>query len=196
MRSDGAAIAADAAVAATCAKYGSDRRHGDHVAVLARQLFEAFSPLHLLDGRYERILVHAAHLHDIGYFVAAKGHHRHGAYLVENDQEMRDYPFEDRALLAGIVRNHRRRARPAPKEWAKERRQALWWLSALLRVADVLDYEHTQAASIVQVQAQGTGFDIAVRGFDPRPFAVRLADKADLLESLCGGSIRFSGMSS
>ncbi len=193
MGRDGGVMAADAAVAAICAKYGSDQRHGDHVEALARQLFEAFLPLHMLDEEYERILAHAALLHDIGYFVAAKGHHRHGAYLVLNDQEMRDYPLNDRELLAGIVRNHRKRPEAAPKAWPKERRQALMWLSALLRVADALDYEHNQAASIAQVLACDGGFEIAVRGFDPRPFAVRLADRADLLQSLCGGSVRFSG---
>ena len=193
MAGDTGSIAADAAVAATCAKYGSDRRHGDHVATLARQIFEAFSPLHMLDGQYERILVHAALLHDIGYFVAARGHHRHGAYLVLYDQEMRDYPLGDRELLAGIVRNHRKRPKPAPKDWPKERKQALLWLSALLRVADSLDYEHNQAAGIAQVRSRPGGFEIVVRGFDPRPFAVRLADRADLLQSLCGGSIRITG---
>lgn len=192
MRRDGSLIAADAAVAATCAKYGSDSRHGDHVAELARQLFEAFSPLHLLGEEFERILSHAAHLHDIGYFIAAKGHHRHSAYIVQYDQEMLDYPVDDRLLLAGIVRNHRKRPRSAPKGWPREQRQAMLWLSALLRVADALDYEHTQAADLAHVLPHGNGFEIAVRGLDPRPLAVRLAGKADLLATLCGGSIRFS----
>ena len=192
MRRDVGTMAWDAAVAATCAKYGSDDKHGSHVASLARQLFEAFSPLHMLGGDYERILGHAAHLHDIGYFVAAKGHHRHGAYIVEHDEEMRDYPLEDRLILAGIVRNHRKRARPAPREWPRERRQALLWLSALLRVADALDYEHTQAADIAKVLPHGSGFEIVVRGLDLRPSAARLAGKADLLQDLSGGAIRFS----
>ncbi len=192
MRREGSAIAADAAVAATSVKYGSDGRHGDHVAKLARQLYEAFSPMHMLGEDAERVLSHAAHLHDIGYFVAAKGHHRHGAYLIAHDQEMRDYPAADRLLLSGVVRNHRKRPRPAPKDWPKERRQALLWLSALLRVADALDYEHTQTAVITQVLSRDGGFDILVGGLDPRPFAVRLADKADMLADLCGGPIRFS----
>ncbi len=192
MRRDGSAIAADAAVAATCAKYGSDDRHGDHVAKLARQLFEAFSPMHMLGEDAERVLAHAAHLHDIGYFVAAKGHHRHSAYLALHDQEMRDYPAGDRLMLAAVVRNHRKRPRPAPKDWPRERRQALAWLSALLRVADALDYEHTQAAAITQVLSRGGGFNIVVSGLDPRPFTVRLADKADMLAELCGGGVRFS----
>lgn len=179
-------------VAATVAKYGGDDRHGGHVAKLARQLFEAFSPLHMLGEDYERILVHAAQLHDIGYFVAAKGHHKHGAYLVEHDELMQDYPAADRLLLAGVVRNHRKRAQAAPRDWPRERRQALVWLSALLRVADALDYEHTQAAEIERVQRRGDGFEIVVRGLDPRPYAVRLAGKADLLQELGGGAVRFA----
>ncbi len=192
MKRDVGTMAWDAAVAATCAKYGSDDRHGSHVANLALQLFEAFSPLHMLGGDYERILGHAAHLHDVGYFVAAKGHHRHGAYIVEHDEQMREYPLEDRRLLAGIVRNHRKRARPAPREWPRERRQALLWLSALLRVADALDYDHTQAADITGVLPHGSGFEIVVQGMDPRASVVRLAGKAGLLQELSGGPIRFA----
>ena len=192
MKRDVGAMAWDAAVAATCAKYGSDDRHGSHVASLARELFEAFSPLHRLGSDYERILRHAAHLHDIGYFVAAKGHHRHGAYIVKHDEQMREYPLEDRLLLAGIVRNHRKRARPAPREWPRERRQALLWLSALLRVADALDYDHTQAAGITGVLPHGSGFEIVVQGLDLRPPIARLVGKADLLRDLSGGPIRFA----
>jgi len=193
MTGEGGFLAADAAVAATAAKYGSDGRHGRHVAGLARELFEAFTPLHMLPERYAAILGHAAELHDVGYFVAAKGHHRHSAYITLHDEEMRDYPEEDRGLLAGVVRNHRKRPRPAPKDWPKEQRQALAWLSALLRVADALDYEHTQAARIAQVLPHGPGFSIAVGGLDPRALGVRLAGKAELLAALCGGPIRFTG---
>jgi len=192
MSGDGGTLAQDAAVAALCAKYGGDGRHGRHVAGLARRLFEAFSPLHGLGQDAERLLEHASQLHDIGYFIAAKGHHRHSAYIALNDAQLADYPADAREILAAVVRNHRKRARPGPKSWPKERRQAVLWLSALLRVADSLDYDHTQAADIAEVRQSGQGFEILVRGVDPRPAAVRLAGKADLLEGLVGGPVRFA----
>lgn len=182
---------ADAAVQAVCEKYLSDLLHGRHVAHLAEALFDAFLPLHGLGAEERQLLRHAALVHDIGYFVAAERHHRHGEYLVRSDARLRDYPAPERDLLARVVRNHRKKAEPGPSDWPKARRIALLWLSGLLRAADALDYDHRQQAEIAGVRGRGQGFEILIRGLDPETLGVRLGEKAHLLEQLLGGPVRF-----
>lgn len=181
----------DSAVLAVCRKYACDLEHSRHVANLADLLFDAFLPLHALSDEERVVLRHAALLHDIGYFVDRKGHHRHGAYLVRSDEHLSDYPLDLRDLCAGVVRNHRRRTRSGPKAMGRQRREALRWLSALLRVADALDYEHEQRAAIAGVRARGRGFEIQIAGLDPLRLGDRLQAKADLLAQAAGGPVHF-----
>lgn len=181
----------DEAVLDVCRKYRADLAHGRHVSTLAETLFEAFLPLHGLSPAERTILRHAGLLHDIGYFVRKKGHHRHGAYLVREDEQLAEYPEEARDLLARAVRNHRRRAREGPKNYPRARREAILWLSALLRVADALDYEHEQRALIAGVRVRGRGFEIRVSGLDPLRFGEHLHVKSDLLAQMAGGALHF-----
>ncbi len=183
--------AQDDAVLDVCRKYGCDLAHSRHVAELADVLFDAFLPLHGLSPEERTALCHASLLHDIGYFVDRKGHHRHGAYLVRADEHLQDYPEEMRDLCARLVRNHRRRVHRGPKEIGSARREALRWLSALLRVADALDYDHEQRARITGVHGRGRGFEIQIAGLDPLRLGERLQAKAELLGEMAGGPIRF-----
>jgi exopolyphosphatase/pppGpp-phosphohydrolase len=181
----------DEAVLDVCRKYGCDLEHSRHVADLADVLFDAFLPLHGLSGEERTVLCHAALMHDIGYFIDRKGHHRHGAYLVQSDEHLRDYPEDLRLLCAHVVRNHRRRVREGKDRMGRARREALLWLSALLRVADVLDYEHEQRARVAGVRSRGRGFEVRIAGIDPLRLGERLHAKADLLAQVAGGPIHF-----
>ncbi|MDA8344575.1 MAG: HD domain-containing protein [Thermaerobacter sp.] len=181
----------DEAVLDVCRKYCCDLEHARHVADLADVLFDAFLPLHGLFGEERAVLCHAALMHDIGYFVDRKGHHRHGAYLVRSDERLQGYPADMRDLCARVVRNHRRRARGGPKRLGHAGREALRWLSALLRVADALDYDHEQRALVSGVRGRGRGFEILVAGLDPLRLGERLQTKAGLLAQAAGGPIHF-----
>lgn len=186
------AIAAmDADVASVAEKYHSDLAHGRHVASLALALFDALEPRHRMGETDRTILRHAALLHDIGYFVAARGHHRHGAYLVAHDARLRGYPQPERELLSHVVRNHRKKPRPGPNEWSRSRRAAFQWLSGLLRAADALDWDHRQEARIAGVEAGERGYCVRVTGLDPDSLGMRLREKAGLLAELLDGSLRF-----
>ncbi len=181
----------DEAVLDVCRKYACDLEHSRHVADLADVLFDAFLPLHGLSGEERTVLRHAALMHDIGYFIGRKGHHRHGEYLVRSDEHLADYPEDMRDLCAQVVRNHRRRVREGAKSMGRAQREALLWLSALLRVADVLDYEHEQRARVAGVRSRGRGFEVRIAGSDPLRLGERLQAKTDLLAQVAGGPIHF-----
>lgn len=175
---------------ATMEKYRADLPHATHVADLSDLLFDAFQPLHGLGEPARAQLRHAALLHDIGYFVAAAGHHRHGAYLLREDELLRAYPKESLDFVARLVRNHRRRVRPGPEDWPRARRGALLWLSSLLRVADALDYDHQQRARIVGVRGRDRGFELVIEAAGTKRLIARVEHKSELLAEMIGGPLR------
>ena len=70
-------------------RFGFDEPHGRHVAELSRMLFRALQPEHQLGYRYEVTLYVAALLHDVGYAVSARSHHKHSMYLIGNGDSVR-----------------------------------------------------------------------------------------------------------
>jgi exopolyphosphatase/guanosine-5'-triphosphate,3'-diphosphate pyrophosphatase len=131
-----------AAVAGLARRCNTDPAHTRHVVRLALALFDQTESLHQLGPVDREMLEYAVILHDIGQHVSRKGHHRHAAYLVENGQ-LRGFSPEEVALLAALVRHHRRgdpkdsESRMAALEPADRLRARK--IVALLRIADGLD---------------------------------------------------------
>ena len=122
-----------------------DEAHAEQVECLAGTLFLALEPLHQLDSEDRRLLEYAALLHDIGYSVDAKGHHRHGMNLVLMEP-LPDFSKEEKLMIANLVRYHRKSlptmehaAFAALSDSCKLR---IGLLSPLLRIADALDRSH------------------------------------------------------
>jgi exopolyphosphatase/guanosine-5'-triphosphate,3'-diphosphate pyrophosphatase len=137
-------------VLALCRRCRWDEGHGTHVAALATQLFDGLRDLHGLGDADRELLEHAALLHDIGEHIAAKGHDRHGAYLVQHGQ-LRGFSPDEVAILASLTRFH---LRGTPKPFFEpfrlldgEGRDRALRLTALLRLADGLD---RRKAGVVQ----------------------------------------------
>src|SRR5437588_892170 len=122
-----------------------DWPHARQVERLSVQLFEATQPLHELDEDALRLLERAAFLHNTGMMIEARRHHKHSFRLIKETQ-LPDFNDEERHEIACIARYHRR-ALPSTshEEFAalsRSARKRVSSLSALLRVADALDYSH------------------------------------------------------
>jgi len=131
-----------------CQKYLYDAPHAQHVSQLALNLFYQLHDLHQLPEKYSGILHAAAVLHDIGLFVAHPKHHKHSYYLIKSSG-MNSFNKLDLDLIANIARYHRK-AHPSQKHLAfsqltPRNQQVVRKLSAILRVADALDYKHDQS---------------------------------------------------
>ena len=81
----------------------------------------------------------AAGLHEVGLVIAHSQYHKHGAYLVQHS-DMAGFSMRDQALLAVLVRGHRRKfpreelaALPKPLQEPARRLLVLLRLAALLR---------------------------------------------------------------
>ena len=122
-----------------------DWPHARQVTRLSAQLFKATQPLHELDEHAWRLLERAAFLHNTGMMIESRRHHKHSFKLIK-ETPLPDFSDEERYEIACIARYHRR-AMPSPshEEFAALKRPArkrVTALSALLRVADALDYNH------------------------------------------------------
>jgi exopolyphosphatase/guanosine-5'-triphosphate,3'-diphosphate pyrophosphatase len=171
-------------------KYFYDEAHAAHVARLALLLFDGLQAEHGLDESSRLLLEVAAILHDIGTYVAATGHHKHGQYLVSNS-EIFGIDTEGLAILSNVVRYHRR-ALPSTAHSSfaslnRERRIVVMKLAAILRVADALDRGHAQRVEGFEIERAGDELilrplangDISVERFG-------LASKGDMFEQVFG----------
>src|SRR5689334_7513613 len=122
-----------------------DWPHARHVMRLSSQLFTATLPLHQLDLSALHLLERAAFLHNTGMTIEKRRHHKHSFRLIK-ETPLPDFTDEERHEVACIARYHRR-ALPSKEheEYAMlspAARRRVSRLSALIRVADALDYNH------------------------------------------------------
>jgi exopolyphosphatase/guanosine-5'-triphosphate,3'-diphosphate pyrophosphatase len=105
--------ARDRSVQRLVAQYHADGKQGTRVAHAAHRLLAEVAWAWELDREQsERLLGWAAALHEIGLAVAYTGYQHHGAYLIANS-ELPGFSADEQALLAALVRGHRRGLRAA-----------------------------------------------------------------------------------
>ncbi len=135
-----------------------DWPHARHVMYLSRQLFEATAKLHRQSSSTLRLLERAAFLHNTGMMIEARRHHKHSFRLIK-ETPLPDFTDEERYEIACIARYHRR-ALPSKEHeeyvaLSLKARQRVAALSALLRIADALDYHHDQRVLAITVDEAG-----------------------------------------
>src|SRR5947209_3319329 len=131
-------------------RYDYDADHAHQVECLAGTLFMELEPLHNLGREDRKLLEYAAILHDIGYFVSSKSHHRHTLQMIMMEP-LPEFTREEKTVLANIARYHRK-ALPTPAHTAywilsDSDRQRVDLLAPLLRIADALDRAHCKTVT-------------------------------------------------
>ncbi|MBE0604073.1 MAG: Ppx/GppA family phosphatase [Deltaproteobacteria bacterium] len=138
------------------ARYRLDPKHSGKAAELALQLYDATESIHGF-GKQERIYLEAAALlHDIGYFIGMRGHHKHSHYIIANTEIVGLSPPE-RLVVAGIARYHRKAAPASHPEFValpKKDRDIVRSLSAMLRLAEALDREYVGALRVIECRLE------------------------------------------
>lgn len=171
-------------------RYLFDEAHGMHVAKQALKLFDELEAEHGLGRRARLILEAAGILHDIGAFIKTSGHHKHSEYILANS-ELFGIMQADRAVLANVVRYHRKQSPQSTHVnfmgLEPELRLEVMKLSAILRVADALDRGHTQKVDIDRVERTETR--LMIRMSVPADLSLErfsLAEKANMFEDVFG----------
>lgn len=129
--------------------------HSLHVASLALRLFDQTKRLHGMGDAERTWLEYAAMLHDAGYLINARQHHKHTYYLIKHS-DLAGFSADEIEIIANIARYHRR-ALPcithgAFKGLTPKHKRAVRVLSALLRVADALDRTHFSVVQTLDVR--------------------------------------------
>jgi exopolyphosphatase / guanosine-5'-triphosphate,3'-diphosphate pyrophosphatase len=126
-------------------KFDFDEKHAETVAVFAEQLFDATGPLHGLDGSDRLILSATAWLHDIGQFINITDHHKHSLYIINASPIVGLTPSQKR-IVANVARYHNKSFPKLRHEnyisLSEEDRERVKKLSAIIRLADAIDFEH------------------------------------------------------
>lgn len=171
-------------------RYTIDAAHAQHVARLAVGLFDLFQSVHRLSTRARDLLETGALLHHVGMSVDEPAHHLAGRDIIIAAQ-LQGFDPAERAMLACMAAFHRK---PVDAEgeplWqalpASQREQTLI-LSAILRVADGLDYSQTQTTQLEGLATEDLGREIEevhVCGPYSHEDAARAMKKADLWNSI------------
>ena len=178
------------------ARMHSDAGHCEHVRRLAAQLFDQLAPVHELPSAQRVTLELGALLHDVGFAVNARAHHKHGEYLVRH-ADIPGLSKHQQAVVACLVRYHAD-STPAPRHrlyssLAEPDRTRVRQLAALLRIAVALDAGATQAVRRLDVKIQRRA--IVIRMVTSSEAQVNLRElrrKAKFFERQFGMPLRFA----
>ena len=172
----------------------SPESHVQHIASLATRLFDLTKPLHGLEAREREWLEYAALLHDVGYMINVRQHHKHAYYLIKHS-DLSGFTAEEIEIIANIARYHRRAVphghHAAFKAFLPSQRRTVEALSALLRIADGLDRSHFSVVHDLDVKL---GKPVTVRVYTSGDAELELwaaRNRADLFEKVFKRSLQF-----
>ena len=169
--------------------------HSRHVATLAKSLFDQTQSLHGLDDREREWLEYAALLHDVGYAINPRQHHKHSYYLITNS-DLAGFTAEEIEMIANVARFHRR-ALPGTqhvsyKMMSPAGRRVLEKLSAILRIADGLDRSHFSIIQEVRVTL-GKTINIDLQAIADSELEIWTAQsRVDLFQNVFGREVTFT----
>lgn len=168
--------------------------HSLHVAALALRLFDQTKRLHRLGQQERAWLEYAALLHDIGYLINPRQHHKHAYYLIKHS-DLGGLTAEEIDVVANVARYHRR-AIPTLKhqgfgEMPPRLKRIVKILSALLRIADALDRTHFSTVQTVNVKIGTTVSIEATVSGDAEMELWAAKNRADLFEQAFRRRVRF-----
>jgi exopolyphosphatase / guanosine-5'-triphosphate,3'-diphosphate pyrophosphatase len=127
-------------------KYSKDHQHSFSVEGISLKIFDLLSDSYNFSPGERNLLSHASLLHDIGNCISEKKHHEHTKYLIDNDELLTSYPYNEKVLLSLIAYNHRKKIHSDIKLFSKKDRELILRLSSILRVADSLNYSRENFA--------------------------------------------------
>jgi CHAD domain-containing protein len=134
-----------ATVSSLAAVHGAVLAHSRKVTDLALRLFDDLEPLHRMGTRERFLLEYAGLLHDIGWKFGKRGHSSRSADMILSDEDL-SLDVMDRGIIGLVAKAHRGKNRFESEGFfsllSSHDRNSVLMLSALLRIADGLDYLH------------------------------------------------------
>jgi len=165
--------------------YPQPMAHTEQVRFLSRRLFDELKPLHGYGWEEAQLLDEAAQLHDIGMTVGYHGHHRHGAFLIDNTL-LPGMSHREKALITLLVRYHRK---GAPKSGSLRKllndgdQELLEALACCLRFAEHLERARANRIKDIEVEIGPRRAELRLIALRPPPVEIYETEKhASLFE--------------
>lgn len=163
--------------------YDGQTAHVYHVTDLALTLFDHVRQVYKMPEYARDVLEIGSFLHDVGITIDEKAHHTIGRDIVL-DADIPGMDAKRRAMAALLVAFHRKRVRPEREPTylflSEKRRHVALQLAAILRVADGLDYCHTQSTRIETCEVGKKRITLFLSGTHLDEHRERAQKKADL----------------
>lgn len=178
---------------ALCKANRVNMEHAHRVAALALQVFDATNAIHRLPQSLRPLMEAAAIVHNVGLAADPDNHHTRGRDILLAEP-IRGFTDDERRILATTTAFHRKRVRtetePAYLALPPDLQNDALKLSAILRIADGLDYSGDGITDITQIQAEPEELVIAVSGPNPGPDIQQAQKKSDLWAKVFGARVR------
>lgn len=164
--------------------------HSVHVTNSALKLFDALQEELSLEQGDRELLEYASLMHDIGYYISHRKHHKHALYLIRY-ADLRGFKEDEIEVMANVARYHRR---STPKKRHKRYRKLdkplknkVKKLSGILRVADGMDRSHYQNVQDLSIDIGADKITIAITTeADPQLEIWGAMRKSQLFEEVTG----------
>jgi exopolyphosphatase/guanosine-5'-triphosphate,3'-diphosphate pyrophosphatase len=128
------------------------------VTRLTLEIFDDLKSLHGLGPAERELVEYGAILHDIGWHIGGKGHHKHSMYLILHGG-LKGFTPEEVEIIANIARYHRKsppKGKHLEYQGLSPRAKKVVDVGAgILRLADGMDRSH--AGVIQDVKCNGAG---------------------------------------
>ncbi|MCC6443916.1 MAG: CHAD domain-containing protein [Armatimonadetes bacterium] len=171
-----------------CARYRNDNAHTSYVTDLAVRLFRVAGEIHGLPEDTLPLLRIAGQLHDLGTADDPDNHHLRSQAIIVSEK-LGDIPAETTHMIAAVAACHREDVESKDPRLAglgRADRKTVLRLAAILRVADGLDYTHTQSVKPSAMVSVGKEAHLYIVGSGPEIEACveRANLKADLWQKI------------
>ncbi|MCY0881920.1 MAG: HD domain-containing protein [Firmicutes bacterium] len=157
------------------------RTVSQHALTLFDQLHPLFCSAKESVAAWRNLLEVSALLHDVGYCINKKGHHKHGAYIIRHAVETQSWDPIFRRHVRWMIYVHRKKVN---KKWRQKLTEhpALLACAAILRVADGLDRTHDSTVSIAHIAVDDQAVTLTLHGISSKVLEHLLQRKADIWE--------------
>ncbi|NLU08505.1 MAG: HD domain-containing protein [Clostridiales bacterium] len=164
--------------------------HEIKVENFAVRIYDVMNKNSYLRGTFGSLLSCSAILHDVGCFINKTNHQRHTKYIILQEENFKNVPWELRHCLSIVAGSHRKDLDCDIGLYEGARKRKLLELIAILRVSDALDHTHKLNTSIENIDLKEKCLYIDMRGNNLEKIFLKLNDKSDLFEKIFSVKVR------
>lgn len=178
-------------------KFSDRKEHAKQVQQYAEKLFDALNTGGICNftQKEKEYLSKAALLHDIGYFVEQKSHHKHTMKMIL-EYGIKGFDSDEINLVANIARYHRS---SFPKEEKHKnyailddkQKETVKKLASILRIADGLDKPSKNLILRIEAKETTDSIDFYLKTIGFKPKLKMAEEKSDLFEETFKKKVNF-----